>query len=109
MDRLTKRDNNGRAIAPEFADETYIMQDDNDVFTGYINSPIVDRLAELEDKIENGTLVELPEPYISTFVNGNGKTMYEVWHSSVEIISSACEDAFYTREEAEKRIEELKK
>lgn len=60
MERLTKYDKDGTAIAPEFADETYIMQDDNDRFTGYINSPIVDRLAELEDKIEDGTLVELP-------------------------------------------------
>lgn len=59
MERLTKRDENGTAIAPDFADKTYIMQDEHDKFTGYINSPIVDRLAELEDKIESGKLVEL--------------------------------------------------
>lgn len=60
MERLTKYDKDGTAIAPEFADETYIMQDDHDRFTGYINSPFVDRLAELEDKLESGRLVEQP-------------------------------------------------
>ena len=59
MGRLTKRDNDGIAIAPQFEDKTYVMQDDHDKFTGYINSPIVDRLAELEDKLESGQVKEL--------------------------------------------------
>lgn len=61
MERLTKRDIDGTAIAPEFADETYIMQDDHDKFTGYINSPIVERLAELEDKLESGLAFDLTD------------------------------------------------
>ncbi len=44
MERLTKYDKDGTAIAPEFAGKTYLMQNEHDRFTGYISSPIVDRL-----------------------------------------------------------------
>ena len=63
MERLTKRDKDGTAIAPEFADETYLMQDDHDRFTGYITSPIVDRLPNSKTSSKAGSLVELnPKP-----------------------------------------------
>lgn len=133
MERLTKYDKDGTAIAPEFADETYIMQDDHDRFTGYINSPIVDRLAELEDKLESGRLVELP--------CRAGDTIYHIWRRvasiqlnefvirSIDIseygitlicrstdewdygkyhISPSDEDVFFDKSKAEERLKELK-
>ena len=58
------------------------------------------RLAELEDKIENGTLIELKEPHI---VKNEGSVCYEVWWQ--EAINRF--DWFDTKEEAEKKLKEL--
>lgn len=87
----------------------------------------VNRLAELEDKIENGTLVELPAPlgselwYIAlpkgkigrdivTVLDYNRATVkkncYPLSLSNVEMVGKHY---YLTREEAEKRLEELRK
>lgn len=85
------------------------------------------RLAELEDKIENGTLVELPAPLGSelwtieypTYKKGKEtvtvlsvknatveRTKYPLSLSNLDMVGKYY---FLTREEAEKRLEELKK
>lgn len=58
------------------------------------------RLAELEDKIENGTLVELP--FMRQRKNGQWEIIYidENGYTSVR--------AFTNKAEAEKRLEELR-
>lgn len=68
---------------------TYIIGDD---------SPIIQRLGELEDKIEQGLLVELP------------KKVYEIgycygWEINEKEIG---EDVFLTKEEAEASLQELR-
>jgi hypothetical protein len=61
---------------------------------------IIERLAELEDKIENGTLVELP--FMRQRNNGQWEIIYidENGYTSVR--------AFTNKAEAEKRLEELR-
>ena len=87
------------------------------------------RLRELEDKIENGTLIELPckegdKVYYETFVKGEsvGVKPHKVigfvleavtadtsgfWGTSVRI-KDFGESVFLTKEEAEKKLEELR-
>lgn len=126
MERLTKRNNDGTAIAPEFADETYLMQDDHDRFTGYINSPIVDRLAELEDKMENGILIELPCKVGDTVwvVYEDDDREYKIYEAkcvgfafengtNIRIVTNFCCYDFYRKgtftdkSEAEQKLKEL--
>lgn len=75
----------------------------------------LNRLAELEDKIEQGTLIELPCKVGDTVYQTNGVRIYE---SKVELLIYDCgrwafnekaigTSVFLTREEAEKRLEEL--
>ncbi len=87
---------------------------------------IYDRLAELEDELENGTLIKLPAPLDSelwtieypTHKHGKEtvtvlsdtlatveKSKYPLSFSNVEMVGKYY---FITREEAEKRLEELK-
>jgi hypothetical protein len=74
----------------------------------------IDRLAELEDKIEQGTMIEIPTQefvfHISKSKNGNYvvRKISKYYYMSVY----ACADGimnkwFSTREEAEKRLKEL--
>lgn len=90
----------------------------------------IDRLAELEDKIENGTLVELPckvgdklylvySPYgdideweITDIQIGNVK-LFRLGHKGTDdyaavLFKELGECAFLTKAEAEKRLEELR-
>lgn len=83
---------------------------------------IYKRLQELEDKIENGTLVELPCP-IRTMVYYIASLEKKIWFREkrkycytimeipfeLEMLDSYGNNWFLTREEAEKRLEELKK
>ena len=76
----------------------------------------LDRLAELEAKIEQGTLIELPCKVGDTVYQTDGVRIYE---SKVELLIYDCgrwafnekaigTSVFLTREEAEKRLKELK-
>ena len=79
-------------------------------------------LCEIEDKIENGTLVELPCP-IRTMVYYIASLEKKIWFREkrkycytimeipfeLEMLDSYGNNWFLTREEAEKRLEELKK
>lgn len=112
--------------------------DNIDLTQEYGYSHIYKRLYELEDKIENGTLVELPIPLGTelhflysheyadrpTFptIHSSKKWTFEIWGNGKSGIS--CDDmpcgycgiyqhklgdtVFLTREEAEKRLKELK-
>ena len=86
-------------------------------------SDVIDRLAELEDKIENGTLIELPckfgdKFYLVYFDEIVEKEFYEIDITKDEIsVSDGCGCLYpvgeygdmvrFTREEAEKRQKEL--
>ena len=105
--------------------------------SAYDGEPM-DRLAELEDKIENGTLVELPVPSgtelhflhshehadrpISPTIHSTNEWSFEIWGNGKSGISSddiPCgyygvyrhklgDTVFLTRAEAEARLKELK-
>ena len=83
-------------------------------------SYIYKRLHELEDKIEQGTLIELPCP-IRTMVYYIASLEKKIWFREkrkycytimeipfeLEMLDSYGNNWFLTREEAEKRLEEL--
>lgn len=100
MERLTKRDKFG----------CYVPFEEN-TRTGTINyrtktrGRIVDRLAELEDELENGTLLKLP--CIKQTHNHKGEIVYRAYfldHYWNAIRYYEAND----EKEAEKRLEELK-
>ena len=129
-ERLTKRNANGEVVTVKRPKSSYIQEVYEELYE--INRELKLRLAELEDKIENGTLAELPCKV--------GDVMYEVI-DGIPIqewkIESICFDRahptgviwaertrdfahwkfwiedcgtkwFITKTEAEKRLEELK-
>lgn len=64
----------------------------------------IDRLAELEDKIEHGTLVDTETYFIVEENLRAGKNRFLVCQNAIQLaICDFCE----TREEAEKRLKEL--
>ena len=64
----------------------------------------LDRLAELEDKIEQGTLVDTEAYFIVEENQWAGKNSFLVCQNAIQLaICDFCE----TREEAEKRLKEL--
>lgn len=79
------------------------------------------RLAELEDKIEQGTLIELPCKVGDIFYGISGKEVFKYMVLAIKLVRNnkivLCtvydiefilgKDAFLTREEAEKRLKEL--
>lgn len=108
MERMTKREADGTAIALEYEDETYLMQDDDDAFTGYISSPIIDRLAELEDMLESGELLKLPciEPFNTCNIEtGEPCICYNILyrHTDGELVIDCAVD----KEEAEAKLKKL--
>lgn len=54
-----------------------------------------------------GEIVELPEPFIETCINSYGETIYKVYQSYVETRCSN-EEIFFTKEDAEEKLAELK-
>lgn len=84
----------------------------------------LNRLAELEDKIEQGTLIELPckvgDTVYFIIKSGNEFVLLEdtcigftiadgETHIGLENIPVAVNKYYFTREEAEKRLKELQK
>ena len=97
-------------------------------YNGKIHGTIIDYLAELEDKIENGTLVELPQPtnkfaiveyygqknkplkiveYRLLSYNLSTKKIEKLWYCSNTRFSIIVED-IATKPEAEAKLKELK-
>lgn len=130
-ERLTKRNANGEVETVKRPKSSYIQE----VYEEWdeINRELKLRLAELEDKIEAGTLIELPckEGDIVYFVNWYRPTprieAFKVDHLEVNknYIYVACydfeneynysmyrmnsKDISFTKAEAEKRVEEIRK
>ena len=87
----------------------------------FLSGDAVDRLAELEDKIENGTIIELPCKVGDTVYETDGVRVYEQLVMRVIITDRVIFETtsigfdkraigmrvFLTREEAEKRLKEL--
>lgn len=68
------------------------------------NAEIYNRLAELEDKIEQGTLIDTKKYFIVKENQGAGKIRYLVCHNIVQLaVCGFCK----TREEAEQCLKEL--
>lgn len=109
-ERLTEREDNAISMSCEIDD-------------------IIDRLTELEDKIENGTLVELPckvgdTVYVAYSVRiaewevvsiqiFENNTLFRLGHKGTDDYNSFWlrelgDYVFLTKDEAEKRLEELR-
>ena len=99
-----------------------------DSYESCVGGEAIDRLAELENKIENGTLIELPckvgdTVYYETFINGKsvGIKPHKVIGFVLEVMTQdingfGCtavpikdfnKDVFLTKEEAEAKLKEL--
>lgn len=116
-ERLTKRDNNGKACYIKNPQSSYIqtmLEEQTEIEKEGLN-----RLCDLETKIENGTLVELPCKVGDKFYYVHGKRVYE--NQVFELCTTGTRWGFYdiygiwflastvffTREEAEKRLKGL--
>lgn len=66
---------------------------------------LVDRLAELEDKIKRGELIDTTEPFIQVDNTYSGKTWYCV---CTPMISAVIHEQCASLEEAEAKLKELK-
>lgn len=96
MKRFTYRDRTGL----HFIDSCYTCG-------GFIKEEkLKAHIAELEDKIESGQLVELPVPFIEESENADGETTYLVYRSKVETYCPS-EDVFTDKLQAEVRLKEL--
>lgn len=118
--RVTTKGNGLRGIDGKLINQ---RQKPIDVFGEAFNIAVT-RLAELEDKIENGTLIELPcKVWDTVYQLDNGGKIYEATIVSVEIYKGkpyyeTCgvdfdntaigKSVFLTKAEAEEKIRELK-
>ena len=119
-ERLTKRNANGEVRTVKTPKSSYIQE----VYKEWdeINRELKLRLAELEDKIENGTLVELPckvgdnaVAIIDTFCYPNAiynvklkDLAYIVEDENGDVTFQHITRIFGTEAEAEKRLEEIR-
>ena len=83
---------------------------------------VINRLAELEDKIENGTLIELPCKVGDIFYGIETNTIFKYSVIAIKIVENNAihlstvydiefvlgKDAFLTKAEAEQKLKELK-
>lgn len=120
MERLTWRDKTGQAL--------YKM-DNPQMGIGECERRVLDRLAEYEDEIDNGTLLKAPckvgdkmwilnDPYfvgeifvmkVEKIVVRSDEVYLCGYHKEAsEYFEARISFAFKTKEEAEKRLEELK-
>lgn len=113
--RLTERTKHGIAVLD--SGERFVLS-----CGGYATTKALNRLAELEDKIENGTLVELPCKvgdnavaiidtlcYPNAIYNVKLKDLaYIVEDENGDVTFQHITRIFGTEAEAEKRLEELK-
>lgn len=134
--RFTKKDRYGHWCTDTKINDRYMWSEDGKVWERDLShyafdGEAIDRLAELEDKIENGTLVELPckvgdtvyevfkyhiPPFIKetkiekVVITAKGLRLRLARNSFYETaISSIGKTIFFTKAEAEKKLEELSK
>ena len=119
--RLTKRTANGKATRIKTSTSNYIGTIYEEELI--LNQEIIDRLAELEDKIEAGTLIELPCKVIiervidehGNFIktkkaqafNGRYGILYIDKEKYTLPLIDICTEKSYNREAAEARLKEL--
>lgn len=121
MERLTKRDKDGKPFIPNKDYRTDIKINGYD--DGFMD--ILKRLAELEDKLESGQLVELPckiydtvwvvfSPSYGEYEIHEAKAVgFEIGVNGIRIITNFCCYECYricnytTKEAAEARLKEL--
>lgn len=124
MERLTYKNKRGEWCVKNTSENT-ISLCTNQEGNYYIGEPI-DRLAELEDEIENGTLVKLPAPLgselwhielpkskigtdtVTVLDYSRAKVEKNYYPLSLSNVDMVGKHYFLTREEAEKRLEELR-
>ena len=68
MERLTKRDEYGKAVKVKSSRDTYICTIEEE--ERKLDQEVLERLAEYEDKIENGTLIECNPNLIGEMIIG---------------------------------------
>lgn len=108
--RLTERVNKGQV--------KFILKDGENPIEKFQNA--LNRLAELEDKIEQGTLIELPCPigtivyYIASYEKkiglfGKRKLCYDImkFPFTLEMLDTYGNNWFLSDKEAEKRLKEI--
>lgn len=118
-ERLTERDEDGIAVYKQKCDADNF--EENLYIHAQREGAVVNRLAELEDKIENGTLRFIPCKVGDKFYGIQGNhyfkyevraiviTRHEIWLETVyEMRFLYGEEAFLTEEETEKKLKELK-
>lgn len=122
-ERLTEKDNKGRWCVKQTRKVDYAT-----VYNcegSYIIGTPIDRLAQLEDKIENGTLIELPckvgewvygcTKQISRVIHGvvykitvDKKGVYYTTYENDGLQEYWLDDVYKTQEEAEAKLKELR-
>lgn len=110
--RFTKKDKYGHWYTDTKINDRFMWSKDGkawerDLTHCAFDGEAIDRLAELEDKIENGTLVELPKPFIEQ--QKEEPYAWQVFHAKVDIFAAAGKDIFpkENKESAEARLKEL--
>lgn len=120
-ERLTKRNEQGNAVKVKNSRETYvctILEEE-----AKFDAEILNRLAELEDKIENRTLIELPCKVGDTiyWLTSNNEIVEAVvsririnkYGVVFDVFEGGCEysmfntEFFKTKAEAEQKLKEL--
>ena len=91
--RLTEKTKHGIAVLD--SGERFVLS-----CGGYATTKALNRLAELEDRIENGTLVELPR-----IIHPNEQEWFVQYQYESGIIN--C-NVFYSEAEAEAKLKELR-
>lgn len=131
--RLTKKDKYGHWYTETKINDRFMWSKDGKVWERDLShyafdGEAIDRLAELEDKIENGTLVELPCKVDDTVYFIEERVDLKTWKRYFEIQEYTCWDitidengtcihdgiryyfgerAFTTKAQAEARLKEL--
>ena len=111
MGRLTERDKYGLWVSTQ-----HMTGQDTWIETYEEMSPAIIKLAHYEDLEEQGRLIELPcavgeEVWIGHKIYSFGESVVNVMYGSVSSIIIAMQDGFVfgrTKEEAERKLEELK-
>ena len=102
-ERLTRKDKKGRWVAEIGFFGMYLKSDVSDTgeisYTNLMYGKLIDRLAELEDKIESGELVELPKKVL------RGKD--EIGENAYEVITTMSH-LFYGERQADAFLEREK-
>ena len=101
-ERLTKRNANGEVETVKTPKSSYIQE----VYEEWdeINRELKLRLAEIEDKIENGTLVFIDEPFWSEYHD-----CWAVFQRTEDIVQTCYMTVNQAKDyKAEKMLEELK-